>query len=62
MPVSVSGTITAMLKSDWKARPKIDSILQKSIPALSPQLPTIEMFVPSLIGEIYDFLSVFYVW
>lgn len=51
-----------MLKSDWKTRPKIDTILQKSIPALSPQSPTIEMFVPSLIGEIYDFLSMFYVW
>ncbi|KAF9140526.1 hypothetical protein BG015_001601 [Linnemannia schmuckeri] len=61
MPIAVSGTITAMLKSDWKTRPKIDAILQKSIPALSPQSPTIEMFVPSLIGEIYDFLSMFYV-
>lgn len=61
MPIAVSGTITSMLRSDWKARPKIDTILQKSIPALSPQSPTIEMFVPSLIGEIYDFLSMFYV-
>ncbi|KAG0278237.1 hypothetical protein BGZ95_004434 [Linnemannia exigua] len=61
MPIAVSGTITAMLKNDWKTRPKIDAILQKSIPALSPQSPTIEMFIPSLIGEIYDFLSMFYV-
>ncbi|KAG0200908.1 hypothetical protein BGX33_010720 [Mortierella sp. NVP41] len=61
MPIAVSGTITAMLKDDWKTRPKIDTILQKSIPALSPQSPTIEMFVPPLIGEIYDFLSMFYV-
>ncbi|KAF9904323.1 hypothetical protein EC991_002829 [Linnemannia zychae] len=61
MPIAVSGTITAMLKNDWKERPKIETILQKSIPALSLQSPTIEMFVPSLIGEIYDFLSMFYI-
>jgi len=51
-----------MLKDDWKARPKIDDILQKSLPALAPQSPTISMFVPSLVAEIYDFLAGFYSW
>ncbi|KAI7824731.1 hypothetical protein BC939DRAFT_140564 [Gamsiella multidivaricata] len=61
MPVAVSGTISAMLSSNWRLRPKIESILQKSIPALSFNSPTISMFVPTLIAEIYEFLAMFYI-
>ncbi|KAG0349061.1 hypothetical protein BG005_011205 [Podila minutissima] len=60
IPISVSGTIIAMLKDDWRSRPRIDDILRKTIPALSSQSPNIAMFVPSLIAEIYEFLSLFY--
>ncbi|KAG0044558.1 hypothetical protein BGZ83_010233 [Gryganskiella cystojenkinii] len=60
IPNAVSGTIIAMLSDDWKLRPKIDEILQKALPALAPQSPTISMFVPSLVAEIYDFLAGFY--
>ncbi|KAG0216715.1 WD repeat-containing protein 81, partial [Mortierella sp. GBA43] len=61
VPVVVGGTIMAMLKEDWKSRPLIDDILQRSIPALSLQSPTISMFVPTLMAEIYEFLAMFYV-
>ncbi|KAG0299722.1 hypothetical protein BGZ98_009812 [Dissophora globulifera] len=60
IPIAVSGTIAAMLDKEWKTRPKIDDILRKSIPALSLQSPTISMFVPTLIAEIYEFLAMFY--
>ncbi|KAF9330286.1 hypothetical protein BG006_006743 [Podila minutissima] len=60
IPISVSGTIIAMLKDDWRSRPRIDDILRKTIPALSSQSPNIAMFVPNLIAEIYEFLSLFY--
>ncbi|KAI1318174.1 hypothetical protein EDD11_007057 [Mortierella claussenii] len=60
IPIAVSGTITGMLDRDWRSRPKIEDILQKSIPALSLQSPTIAMFVPTLITEIYEFLAMFY--
>ncbi|KAF9390624.1 hypothetical protein CPC16_004938 [Podila verticillata] len=60
IPISVSGTIVAMLKDDWRSRPRIDDILRKTIPALSSQSPNIAMFVPSLIAEIYEFLALFY--
>ncbi|KAG0090334.1 hypothetical protein BGZ93_009359 [Podila epicladia] len=60
IPISVSGTIMAMLKDDWRSRPRIDDILRKTIPALSSQSPNIAMFVPSLIAEIYEFLALFY--
>lgn len=52
----------AMLKDDWRSRPRIDDILHKTIPALSSQSPNIAMFVPSLIAEIYEFLALFYTW
>lgn len=52
----------AMLKDDWRSRPRIDDILRKTIPALSSQSPNIAMFVPSLIAEIYEFLALFYTW
>ncbi|KAK3827473.1 MAG: hypothetical protein J3Q66DRAFT_275023 [Benniella sp.] len=61
IPVAVSGTITAMLNKDWNSRPLMDDILQKSVPALSLQSPTISMFVPTLMAEIYEFLAMFYV-
>ncbi|KAG0338601.1 WD repeat-containing protein 81, partial [Podila humilis] len=60
IPISASGTIRAMLKNDWRSRPRIDDILRKTIPALSAQSPNIIMFAPSLIGEIYEFLALFY--
>ncbi|GJJ78952.1 WD repeat-containing protein 81 [Entomortierella parvispora] len=60
IPNAVSGTIVAMLRENWESRPKIEDILQKALPALAPQSPTISMFVPSLVAEIYDFLAGFY--
>ncbi|KAF9209893.1 WD repeat-containing protein 81 [Haplosporangium sp. Z 27] len=60
MPVAVSGTISSMLENNWRSRPKIDEILRKAIPALSVHSPTISMFVPALIADIYEFLAMFY--
>ncbi|KAF9438628.1 WD repeat-containing protein 81 [Entomortierella beljakovae] len=60
MPMVVSGTIAAMLEDNWKLRPKIEEILRKAIPALSLHSPTISMFVPSLVADIYEFLAMFY--
>ncbi|KAG0015463.1 WD repeat-containing protein 81 [Podila clonocystis] len=60
IPISVSGTIMAMLKDDWRSRPRIDDVLRKTIPTLSSQSPSISMFVPILIAEIYEFLALFY--
>ncbi|KAF9430384.1 WD repeat-containing protein 81 [Podila epigama] len=60
IPIAVSGTIIAMLKDNWKSRPKIDDILRKTIPTLSCQSPNIAMFVPTVIADIYDFLAMVY--
>ncbi|KAF9114439.1 hypothetical protein BGX27_010826 [Mortierella sp. AM989] len=61
MPVMVSGTIAAMLDSNWRSRPKIEETLRKAIPALSTHSPTISMFVPALVADIYEFLAMFYI-
>ncbi|KAG0198912.1 WD repeat-containing protein 81 [Mortierella sp. GBA30] len=61
IPIAVRGTIASMLNDGWRHRPKIGDILRKSIPALSRQSPTISMFVPTAVTEIYEFLSMFYV-
>ncbi|KAF9174116.1 WD repeat-containing protein 81 [Mortierella sp. AD010] len=60
IPVVVSGTIAAMLENSWRLRPKIEEILGKAIPALSIRSPTISMFVPAPIADIYEFLTMFY--
>ncbi|KAG0240959.1 WD repeat-containing protein 81 [Actinomortierella wolfii] len=61
IPVAVLGTIQAMLSPNWQSRPKIDDILQRSLPSISPNTPSISMFVPGVIGEIYEFLASFYI-
>ncbi|KAF9194137.1 hypothetical protein BGZ50_006616 [Haplosporangium sp. Z 11] len=61
IPIAVSGTIMAMLKDNWRLRPKIEDTLQTAILALAPQSPTISSFVPTPVTEIYEFLSMFYV-
>ncbi|KAG0006087.1 WD repeat-containing protein 81 [Entomortierella chlamydospora] len=60
IPVVVSGTVAAMLEDNWRLRPKIEEILRKAIPALSIRSPTISMFVPAPIADIYEFLAMFY--
>ncbi|KAF9969340.1 WD repeat-containing protein 81, partial [Actinomortierella ambigua] len=61
VPIAVSGTIQAMLSRNWRSRPTVDDLLQRSLRSISPDTPSISMFVPGVIGEIYDFLASFYV-